>query len=132
MVSINMSSYAQNLDESHTVYTFRQLMELVLEHTNRRRLIISFPFSFGYIQGAILELLPRNLFTVTRAQVKNTPVSTDNALTNHNSRHYQIEQLQKDNIVTEGSHLPFKKLIEEGYGHSVLESLLYRLPQYLR
>jgi len=72
MVSINISSHAlqQKLDESHTVYTFRQLMELVLEYTNRRRLIISFPFSLGYIQGAVLEQLPHNLFTVTRAQVK--------------------------------------------------------------
>jgi len=70
MVSINTFLMLFNLDESHTVYTFRQLMELVLQYTNRRRLIISFPFSLGYIQGAILEQLPRNLFTVTRAQVK--------------------------------------------------------------
>jgi len=61
----------QNLNKSYTVYTFRQLMELVLKYTNRRRLIISLPFSLGYTQGAVLERLPRNLFTVTRAQVKN-------------------------------------------------------------
>lgn len=62
----------QNLSESEfrTVYTFRQLMELILQFTNRCRPIVSFPFAFGYVQGAILERLPLNLFTVTRAQVR--------------------------------------------------------------
>jgi len=60
----------QNLSEFCTVYTFRQLMELVLESTNRCRPIVSFPVVLGYVQGAILERLPLNLFTVTRAQVR--------------------------------------------------------------
>jgi len=47
-------------------------------------------------------------------------------------RHYQVEQLQKDNIVAEDNHLPFEKLIGEGYGNSPLECLLDHLPQYLR
>lgn len=45
-------------------------MELVLDYTHRHRPIISFPYAFGYMQGAILEKLPFNLFTVTRAQVR--------------------------------------------------------------
>jgi hypothetical protein len=47
-------------------------MELVLKYSRRHRPIISFPFPFGLLQGAILEKLPQNLFTVTRAQVCTT------------------------------------------------------------
>jgi NADH dehydrogenase len=45
-------------------------MELVLEYSNRHRPIISLPFWLGCSQGAVLEKLPVNLFTVTRAQVR--------------------------------------------------------------
>ncbi|EKM84143.1 hypothetical protein AGABI1DRAFT_117579 [Agaricus bisporus var. burnettii JB137-S8] len=95
------------------IFTFKQLMELVLDYSHRRRPIISFPFAFGYMQGAILEKLPVNLFTVTRAQV---------------------EQLRKDNIVTEENgenRFSFKNLIAEGY-HPPLRSLVEILPQYLQ
>lgn len=47
-------------------------MELVLKYSGRHRPIISFPFPFGLLQGAILEKLPPNLLTVTRAQVCTT------------------------------------------------------------
>lgn len=94
-------------------FTFKQLMELVLKYTNRHRPIISLPFSLGYAQGAVLEKLPPNLFTVTRAQV---------------------EQLRKDNVITEEEgpgKFSFSKLIAKGYDCSPLESLLDVLPQYL-
>ncbi|KXN88756.1 NADH dehydrogenase [ubiquinone] 1 alpha subcomplex subunit 9, mitochondrial [Leucoagaricus sp. SymC.cos] len=95
------------------VFTSKQLMETVLKYTNRHRPIVSFPFLLGYMQGAVLEKFPTNLFTVTRSQV---------------------EQLQKDNIVTEaeGPHrFSFQKLIAEGYNQSPLKSLADILPQYL-
>jgi hypothetical protein len=44
-------------------------MELVLKYSHRYRPILSIPFEAGMIQGAIMERLPLNLFTVTRAQV---------------------------------------------------------------
>jgi len=44
-------------------------MEIILNTTKRRRVILSLPFVVGMLQGAILEKLPVNLFTVTRAQV---------------------------------------------------------------
>ncbi|KAJ3573050.1 hypothetical protein NP233_g2682 [Leucocoprinus birnbaumii] len=94
------------------IFTFKQLMELVLKYTNRHRPIISLPFSLGYAQGAVLEKLPLNLFTVTRAQV---------------------EQLRMDNVVTEENgpaNFSFSKLIAEGYDHSPLESLLDILPRF--
>ena len=52
-----------------SVFTYREIMELVLKYNQRRRPIISVPFWVGILQGAILENLPVNLFTVTRAQV---------------------------------------------------------------
>jgi hypothetical protein len=44
-------------------------MQTVLQYNHRRRPIISLPFQVGMLQGAILEMLPVNIFTVTRAQV---------------------------------------------------------------
>jgi hypothetical protein len=44
-------------------------MQLVLRYTHRRRPIISLPFAIGMLQGLLLEQLPNNLFTITRAQV---------------------------------------------------------------
>jgi NADH dehydrogenase len=45
-------------------------MQLVLDMTGRKRPIVSLPFALGILQGAILERLPVNLFTVTQAQVR--------------------------------------------------------------
>jgi hypothetical protein len=53
-----------------TVFTYRELMQMVLDVTGRRRPILSLPFEIGLFQGAILEKLPVNLFTVTRSQVR--------------------------------------------------------------
>lgn len=45
-------------------------MQLVLKYNHRHRFILSLPFSVGMLQGAVMERLPLNLFTVTRAQVR--------------------------------------------------------------
>ena len=45
-------------------------MQMVLDVTGRKRPIISIPFAIGMLQGFVLENLPNNLFTVTRAQVR--------------------------------------------------------------
>ncbi|GLB35922.1 putative NAD(P)H-binding [Lyophyllum shimeji] len=77
------------------VFTFRQLMELVLKYNHRYRPIISLPFQVGMLQGAVLERLPVNLFTITRSQVK---------------------QLQADNIVNPAASagsISFKDLLEK-------------------
>jgi NADH dehydrogenase len=50
------------------IYTFRQLLELVLAETNRRRLLVPVPFSIAMIQAAVLGLLPKPL--LTRDQVR--------------------------------------------------------------
>lgn len=45
-------------------------MELVLKYNHRLRPIISVPLVAGMLQGAIMERLPQNLFTLTRDQAR--------------------------------------------------------------
>ncbi|RDB28710.1 NADH dehydrogenase [ubiquinone] 1 alpha subcomplex subunit 9, mitochondrial [Hypsizygus marmoreus] len=94
------------------IFTYRELMELVLEYNQRYRPIISVPYQVGMIQGAILERLPVNLFTVTRAQV---------------------EQLKFDNVVNpspSNDYFSFRQLLEKYSGP--LTSVHDILPRYLR
>lgn len=70
MVSVGSSILNSSVQiHSLTVFTYRQMMELVLKYNRRMRPIVSLPFAIGVVQGTILERLPLNLFTVTRAQV---------------------------------------------------------------
>ncbi|KZP25437.1 NAD(P)-binding protein [Athelia psychrophila] len=97
------------------VFTYREMMELVLQYNHRRRPIISLPFAVGMMQGLVLEQLPLNLFTVTRAQV---------------------EQLKSDNVVshagasTTSNHLSFQDLVEANSPGS-LQTVHDVLPRYL-
>ncbi|KIM47775.1 hypothetical protein M413DRAFT_417151 [Hebeloma cylindrosporum] len=95
------------------IFTYRELMQLILDTTGRKRPIISLPFALGILQGAILERLPLNLFTVTQAQV---------------------EQLKSDNVVS--PHLPPNHLSLEDFlsrnGEVPLHNLHEILPTYLR
>jgi NADH dehydrogenase len=64
------------------VYTFRQLIEIVLRHTRRPRLLVSIPFGLAELQAAFLELLP--VPPLTRDQVRllrQDNVVGENALT---------------------------------------------------
>eukprot|EP00743_Colponemidia_sp_Colp-15_P013175 GILK01015211.1.p1 GENE.GILK01015211.1~~GILK01015211.1.p1 ORF type:complete len:321 (+),score=43.44 GILK01015211.1:68-1030(+) len=45
------------------IYTFKQIMELVLKYTGRKRLLIPIPWPIAQIQGAILGCLPHPLLT---------------------------------------------------------------------
>ncbi|TFK77326.1 NAD(P)-binding protein [Pluteus cervinus] len=94
------------------IFTFRQLMELVLRFNGRKRPIVSIPFFMGAIQGAIMEQLPTNLFTLTRAQV---------------------DQLRLDNVVNPSppsNHVSFASFIES-YSRTPLQSVYDVLPTYL-
>ncbi|KAL1748969.1 hypothetical protein HDZ31DRAFT_59856 [Schizophyllum fasciatum] len=62
------------------VFTWREIMELVLKYSGRTRPVISLPFALGKAQGAVLEQLPENLFTVTRDQVET--LKYDNVVNN--------------------------------------------------
>lgn len=64
------------------VYTFRQLIELMLRQIRRRRLLVSVPFAVADLQAAVLQLLPDP--PLTRDQVKllrRDNVVSDQALT---------------------------------------------------
>lgn len=55
------------------MFTYKEIVDLVLRHTRRWRPIVSIPSSIGTLQGAIFERLPDNIFTVTRDQVSHRP-----------------------------------------------------------
>lgn len=62
------------------VYTFAELMEIVLAQTRRRRLLVPVPFAIGQIQAAFLGLLPK------------PPMTRD-----------QLLSLKTDSVVSEGA-----------------------------
>jgi NADH dehydrogenase len=73
------AAIAQSLNDEATVgktyeiggpriYSFRQLMELVLEYTGRRRLLVPVPFSIAGVGAAFMEFVPQA--PVTRDQLK--------------------------------------------------------------
>jgi NADH dehydrogenase len=51
-----------------TVYTFRQLMELMMQHTGHKRVLVPIPFFLAEVQGSVLQRLPKPL--LTRDQVE--------------------------------------------------------------
>lgn len=63
-----------------SVYTFRELMEMMLRIIRRRRLIVSVPFFVASIKARFLELLPKPLLTRD-----------------------QVQMLKTDNVVSEGA-----------------------------
>ncbi len=62
------------------VYTFRALMELLLEEIRRKRLLIDIPFSIASLQARLMAILP------------NPPLTPD-----------QVELLKRDNVVSSGA-----------------------------
>ena len=62
------------------IFTFRALMEIVLEVTQRRCLLVPLPFAMACLQASLLQILPH------------PPLTVD-----------QVRLLQKDNIVTHDS-----------------------------
>jgi NADH dehydrogenase len=84
------------------IYSFKDLMELLLKETGRRRLIAPIPFAIGMIQGFFLQMLPKPLLTCD-----------------------QVTLLKRDNMVRAGA-LGFKDL---GITPTTAESIL---PTYLK
>ena len=62
-------------DGTPAVFTYRQIMELVLKYTNRYRPIVSVPFAVGRLQAAVLERLPGSVLSLSRDQVSSSTVS---------------------------------------------------------
>ena len=65
-----------------TVYTFKDLMRIILRETARRRLLVPWPFFLASINGFFLGLLPKPLLTIDQVrQLKTDNVVSDGALT---------------------------------------------------
>ncbi|VDB85272.1 unnamed protein product [Peniophora sp. CBMAI 1063] len=94
------------------VFSFKDIMRLVLQYTGRARPVISVPWAIGKLQGAVLERLPETILTMTQDQV---------------------EQLKKDNIVaspTPSGYINFLDFMRmHGYELTPVERVL---PMYLR
>ena len=94
------------------IYSFRELMEIVLEEIDRKRLLVPVPFPIATAQAAILELaflVPKMLNLGA-----NPPVTVD-----------QVKLLRHDNVVS--GELP--GLEDLGVDATALETIL---PAYLR
>jgi len=95
------------------IFSYRDIMKLVLTYTKRTRPIVSIPFAVGSKQGLVLEQLPPNLFTLTRDQV---------------------EQLKIDNVVSPNppqDHVLLADLLRKFSGED-LTSVHNILPSYLQ
>ena len=60
-------------------YTYKEIMELVLQETGRQRLLVPVPFWAGKIKAAVLELLPTPPLTRDQLEL----LATDNVLSDH-------------------------------------------------
>jgi NADH dehydrogenase len=89
------------------VYTFRELIELMLRVIRRRRLILEIPFWAARIQGRFLGLLP------------DPPLTTD-----------QVRLLEIDNVVSEGAHGFAELGIVPEPPEGIIESYLYSYRPY--
>jgi len=63
------------------IYSFREILELILRVTDRRRFLFNLPWSLATLQAMFMELLPHPL--LTRDQLK--LLKTDNVLGNPNA-----------------------------------------------
>lgn len=86
-----------------SIYTFKQLMQLVLVETNRRRLLVPIPFSVAMLQASVLGLLPKPMLTRD-----------------------QVRLLQRDNIVSPGAHTLADLGIEPEAVETVIPAYLWR------
>ena len=63
------------------VVTFKEVYQLVFQHTGRKRLLLPLPFPLAYAQGFVFGLFPKPLLTVD-----------------------QVRSLEVDNVVSEDAH----------------------------
>jgi uncharacterized protein YbjT (DUF2867 family) len=84
-----------------TIYSFKELMQIILAETQRRRLLLPIPFGLAFLQAIFLQLLPNPLLTPD-----------------------QVRLLAHDNIVSAGAH----KIEELGIQPTTVEA---EVPSYL-
>jgi len=59
-----------------TIYTFKELMQIILRETCRKRLLLPVPFSVATFQAFFLQLLPKPILTPDQV----TLLKTDNVV----------------------------------------------------
>jgi NADH dehydrogenase len=52
-----------------TIYTFKELMQLILRETGRKRLLVPLPFGIAALKAMFLQLLPNPLLTVDQVRL---------------------------------------------------------------
>jgi NADH dehydrogenase len=52
-----------------TIYTFKELMQLILRETGRKRLLVPLPFAIASLKAMFLQLLPNPLLTVDQVRL---------------------------------------------------------------
>jgi uncharacterized protein YbjT (DUF2867 family) len=89
------------------VLTFKQIMQLVLKQTHRKRLLMPVPFAVARVQAAVLGLLPKPLLTLD-----------------------QVKLLQRNNVVADGA-LGLRDLgIAPIAAEAILPSYLWRFRKH--
>ncbi|MEM7507834.1 MAG: complex I NDUFA9 subunit family protein [Pseudomonadota bacterium] len=83
-------------------YSFKGLMQMMLDIIRRRRLILNIPFFAARLQATFLQLLP------------NPPLTVD-----------QVRMLERDNVVSEGAKGFAELEIEPSAAEAIVESYLY-------
>jgi NADH dehydrogenase len=85
------------------VMTFKEIMQLVLKQTQRRRLLIPLPFALARMKAAVLGLLPNPILTLD-----------------------QVRMLERDNVVSEGALTLSDLGIVPTAAEAILPSYLWR------
>ena len=87
--------------------SFKEIMQLVLKQTQRRRLLIPLPFALARVKAAVLGLLPNPILTLD-----------------------QVRMLERDNVVSEGA-LGLRDLgIVPEAAEAILPSYLWRFRKH--
>ena len=61
------------------IFTFKELMEILLKQIKKKRFLVPIPFSFAKFQAKILQLLPKPLLTIDQVEM----LKYDNVVTNN-------------------------------------------------
>ena len=52
-----------------SIYTFKELLQLILRETGRRRALVPVPFGIAFLKAAFLQILPNPLLTVDQVKL---------------------------------------------------------------
>ena len=85
------------------IYTFRELMQLVLAETNRRRFLVPVPWSIAMLKAAFLGLMPKPMLTRD-----------------------QVRLLRRDNVVSPGALTLADLGIEPETAEAIIPTYLWR------